>query len=182
MEPMPAKANQREGEGPGRGRHHLGQGRKSHLASTLPPGSSVPRFFLSFVATCLRVGPNDQFLEGKRRFREFGPRIWQKHQWSRLEAQPGVHMCPNCGHMTWLCYVGISAAITLEQAFHFRTERKRKGDNPARRVLWAACLQPCCQHLDLAGMGTDTPAFLSDTGEGLWRWKSLNISILILLN
>lgn len=133
MEPTPAKANQREGEGPGRGRHHLGQGRKSHLASTLPPGSSVPRFFISFVATCHRVGPNDQFLEGKRRFREFGPRIWQKHQWSRLEAQPGVHMCPNCGHMTWLCSLGISAAITLEQAFHFRTERKRKGDNPARR-------------------------------------------------
>lgn len=65
VEPMPARANQREGEGPGHGRHHLGPRRKSDLVSTLPRGSSVPCFFIRFLATCHRVSPNYQFFEGK---------------------------------------------------------------------------------------------------------------------
>lgn len=152
MEPTPARAIQRAGEGPGLGRHHPGHWIKSDLASALSLDSSVPHFFITFLATCHQMSLISS-LKGNWRFKRLGPRICQKHQWSRLEAQPGVHMCPNCGHMAGLCSFGASAAITLEQAFHFRTKESGKEVIPQGGVLWAASLELCCQYLDLKGSG-----------------------------
>lgn len=59
--------------------------------------------------------------------------------------------------MAWLCSFGVSAAITLEQAFHFRTKESGKETIPEGGVLWAASLELCCQYLDLTGHWALTP-------------------------
>lgn len=57
----------------------------------------------------------------------------------------------------WLCSFGVSAAITLEQAFHFRTKESGKETIPQGGVLWAGSLELCCQYLDLTGHWALTP-------------------------
>lgn len=183
MEPTPARANQREGEGPGCGRHHLGHRRKSDLASTLPLGSSVPCFFIRFLATCHRVSPNYQFFEGKLEIQG----IWPQN----MAETPVVQT----GGPAWIPYVPQLWAHDISlflwhfccyyswASLSFQDKMKRKGDNPTRRCalgrqLWALLSAPGPR----GALGTDAPALISYTGKGLWRWKSLNISILILLN
>lgn len=65
----------------------------------------------------------------------------------------------------------------------FQEERKQRGVNPTGGLLWAASLDLCLWHPDLTG-GTDSDAWALNryTAKGLWRRKSMNIGIWILLN
>lgn len=176
MKPVPPKANQWQGEKAGPGWYQLGHWTKYDPALVLSLDSLFTwtrHFFHCPTSFFSHFSFSIHSLKGKWNFRD----IWS------FKDQPGVYMCPNCGHMTYLCSFGASAPMTLIWTFHFGRKESRGESTPQVVCSGLPALSSAFSTWTSPGpLGSDAWALNSYTSKGLWRPKSLNIGILIILN